>query len=176
MELWDIYDKDRVFTGKTMVRGEKIKDGDHHIVVHACVFNSCGKMLIQQRQPFKEGWPNMWDVTVGGSAVSGDTSGTAVERELFEELGLVLDLKDTRPHLTINFNGGFDDIYLACKDVDISTLSLQYEEVQAVRWADIDEIFEMIDSGTFIPYHKSLIQLLFDMRHYYGAAKRKNYN
>ena len=84
MELWDLYDENRVKLGKTMVRGEKQPAGVYRIVVHACIFNSQGQMLIQQRQPFKSGWSNMWDVTVGGSAVSGDTSCTAVERELFE--------------------------------------------------------------------------------------------
>ena len=55
MELWDIYDKDRNKTGRTMKRGEPMKDGDYHLVVHICIFSSDGKMLIQQRQPFKDG-------------------------------------------------------------------------------------------------------------------------
>lgn len=37
-----------------MVRGEPVKDGDYHLVVHVCVFSSEGKMLIQQRQSFEE--------------------------------------------------------------------------------------------------------------------------
>ena len=55
MELWDVYDVDRQLTGKTMVRGEPFEKGAYHIVVHICVFNSEGQMLIQQRQPFKHG-------------------------------------------------------------------------------------------------------------------------
>ena len=51
MELWDLYDENRVNLGKTMVRGEKQHDGVYRIVVHACIFNSQGQMLIQQRQP-----------------------------------------------------------------------------------------------------------------------------
>ena len=50
-----------------MKRGEPMKDGDYHLVVHICIFNTDGKMLIQQRQPFKDGWSNLWDITVGGS-------------------------------------------------------------------------------------------------------------
>ena len=73
MELWDIYDKDRVKTGKTMVRGSEFAPDCYHMVVHVCIFNSKGELLIQQRQPFKEGFPNMWDVTVGGSATTGGT-------------------------------------------------------------------------------------------------------
>lgn len=84
MEIWDLYDKDRIKTGETMVRGNQFKENTYHLVVHVCIFNLEGKMLIQQRQPFKDGWPNMWDITVGGSAVSGDTSQLAADREVYE--------------------------------------------------------------------------------------------
>jgi len=169
MELWDIYDIARNKTNKTMVRGADFNKGDYHMVVHICIFNSKGEMLIQQRQPFKEGWPNMWDITVGGSAIKGDTSQMAAERELMEELGIKISLQNIRPHLTINFNNGFDDVYLIQKDIDIADLILQYEEVQRVKWASKEEIFSMIDSGEFIPYYQSLIQLLFDMKNQYGC-------
>ena len=53
-------------------------------------------MLIQHRQPFKSGWSDLWDITVGGSAVSGDTSQTAAEREVLEEIGYKLDLSNIR--------------------------------------------------------------------------------
>lgn len=172
MELWDVYDKDRVKTGKTMVRGAEFEPNCYHMVVHACIFNSKGELLIQQRQPFKEGFPNMWDVTVGGSATMGDSSQDAIEREVFEEIGLRLDLQGVRPHLTVNFDKGFDDFYLIEKDVDIEMLTLQESEVQRVKWATKEEIFAMLDSGEFIPYYKSLIQLLFDARKKYGAHER----
>lgn len=164
MEIWDLYDKDRIKTGETMVRGSQFKENTYHLVVHVCIFNLEGKMLIQQRQPFKDGWPNMWDITVGGSAVSGDTSQLAAEREVYEEIGYKLSLDGIRPSLTINFDKGFDDIYLIQKDIDISKLKLQYEEVQSVKWASREEILSMIDEEIFIPYHKSLIDLLFFMR------------
>lgn len=164
MEIWDLYDKDRIKTGETMVRGSQFKENTYHLVVHLCIFNLEGKMLIQQRQPFKDGWPNMWDITVGGSAVSGDTSQLAAEREVYEEIGYKLSLDGIRPSLTINFDKGFDDIYLIQKDIDISKLKLQYEEVQSVKWASKEEILSMIDEEIFIPYHKSLIDLLFFMR------------
>lgn len=155
-----------------MARGEQFENGAYHLVVHVCIFNIHGQMLIQQRQPFKSGWPNMWDVTVGGSAIAGDTSRTAAEREVLEELGYRINLEHVRPSLTVNFDVGFDDIYLVEEDVDIDSLNLQYEEVQGVTWASKNEILAMIDSGKFIPYHKSFIALLFDMRTSMGAHRK----
>ena len=169
MEIFDLYDVNRIKTGQTIVRGEKIPEGLYHIVVHVCIFNSLGQMLIQQRQPFKVGWPNMWDISVGGSAVSGDTSKTAAEREVFEEIGYKINLENRRPVITIHFEHGFDDIYTVIEDIDINALKLQPEEVQAVKWATENDIIDMINKGIFIPYHKELIKLLFFMRNHRGT-------
>ena len=174
MELFDLYTKDRVKNGRTMVRGEPVPENCYRIVVHICIFDSEGRMLIQQRQPFKHGWSNMWDITVGGSAIAGDDSQSAAERETREELGLEIDLSEVRPSLTLHWEHGFDDYYLLTQEVDLSTLHLQYEEVQAVRWADRDEIMQMIDDGRFIPYEKGLIDLLFFLRNHRGAHTRRD--
>jgi isopentenyldiphosphate isomerase len=126
-------------------------------------------MLIQLRHPQKDAWPGLWDMTVGGSAISGDSSQMAAEREAFEELGCKLDLSNIRPHLCINFEQGFDDYYLLNIDIDIEKLTLQQEEVSEVKWASREEILSLIAKGEFIPYHESLIDLLFSMRKRYGA-------
>jgi isopentenyldiphosphate isomerase len=157
-----------------MVRGDPTPEGFYRLVVHVCIFNPEGQMLIQQRQPFKRGWSNLWDITVGGSAVSGDSSRSAAERETFEELGLPIDLSDIRPTLTIYWEHGFDDYYVLTRSVDLNTLHLQYEEVQAVRWASKEEILQMIDSGLFIPYEKSLIELLFFRRDHRSSHTRED--
>ena len=169
MELWDVYNKDRIKTGGKIERGNAITNGDYHLVIHICIFNSKNEMLIQQRQPFKKGWSNLWDITVGGSAIAGDTSGQAAKRELFEELGHEIDFSQVRPHFTINFQEGFDDFYIVEEDIEIEKLNLQYEEVQRVKWAAKDEIFNMIDNGDFMPYLKSVIAMCFDMKKGYGS-------
>ena len=55
MELWDLYDADGEKTGETMRRGDPIPHKRYHLVVHIAIFSPDGRMLIQQRQPFKEG-------------------------------------------------------------------------------------------------------------------------
>ena len=134
------------------------------MVVHICVFNSKNEMLIQQRQANKIGFPNRWDFSAGGSATMGDTSQAAAERELFEEIGLRVDMQNKRPQLTVNFDFGFDDIYLIEQDVEIESLVLQKEEVQAVRWASCAEILRMIADEEFVPYYPNIVELLFESR------------
>lgn len=163
MELWDLYDMHRNKMNQSHVRGEKIPEGGYHMVVNVCLFNSKGEMLIQQRAKDKEGWPNLWDITCGGSALQGETSQQAMQRELFEELGIQYDFSKIRPYFTINFNVGFHDIYLIDLDIDLKDVILQEEEVQNVKWATRDEILLMIENKEFINYYPSLIQMIFEM-------------
>ena len=172
MEIWDLYTEDRQPTGRTMIRGSEHPEGFYRIVVHVCIFNNRGQMLIQQRQPFKDGWPNMWDVSVGGSAVAGETSREAAEREVLEELGLNISLEGVRPAITISFKEGFDDNYVVVKDVNDEEIKLQEEEVQGYKWAYEEEILKMIEDGIFIPYHKGKIELLFFLRNHMGSHTR----
>ena len=172
MELWDLYDAEGNKTGETMWRGEPIPDGRYHLVVHIAIFSPDGRMLIQQRQPFKPGWSNLWDVTVGGSAVAGDDSRTAAMREVREKIGLTLDLHSVRPKLTFYTPTCINDWYLLTMDIDPASLTLQASEVQAVRWATQAEIQRMIAEKTFIPYEAGMISLLFHLHNHPDTRTR----
>lgn len=169
MELWDVYGIDREKTGETIERGAGFGENAHHMGAHICVFNSEGKMLIQKRQPFKSGYGGRWDLSAGGSSLSGENSRETAHRELLEEIGIDYDFSGVRPHLTINRPNIFDDVYLIVKDVDISTLTLQDTEVERVEWADADRIVSLIEKDEFVPYYPELIRLLFVMKERYGS-------
>lgn len=125
------------------------------------------RMLIQRRTDHKAGWPGMWDVTVGGSVTAGESSARGAEREVYEELGLRIDLTGTRPSFTFNFRHGFDDFYLLratdLPPIDLGALAIPNDEVAEVRWATRAEIHALRDAGEFIPYRPSAIDLVFDM-------------
>ena len=175
MELWDIYDIDRVRTGRVAQRGKPaseggLGEGEYHLVVHICVFNGRGQLLLQQRQKDKEGYPNLWDVSAAGSALAGENSAAAASRELREELGLVHDFTKERPFWTTHFERGFDDWYFIRMEADISDLRLQPEEVQDARWADLAELERMLDSGEMVPYYRDLVRLWFVMKDHRGST------
>ncbi|MFA6755623.1 MAG: NUDIX domain-containing protein [Bacilli bacterium] len=162
MEILDIYDRNHLKTGKFKFRNDKsIKSGEYHLVIHACIFNKNNELLIQQRQPFKEGFSNLWDLTVGGSAIKGEDSFTALKREVFEEIGYKIEINPIRPYLTMDYDGGFDDIYIFHFDIDINKLKLQQEEVKQVRFATKEEVLDLIRKNEFVPYKEELINLIF---------------
>lgn len=168
MELVDLYDENRVPLGRTAERYGKKEPGEYRVVVHVCVFDHQGRLLIQQRTPEKILWPDRWDVSIGGGVDAGETSRQAAEREFREELGYPLDLAGSRPFVTVNFPAGFDDFYIAVRDLDLGELTLQKEEVRAVRWATREEVLALVESGAFIPYPKSFVEYLFDTRETFG--------
>lgn len=164
MELVDLYDENRVPLGRVAERHAKKAPGEYRMVVHICIFNSLGQMLIQRRSPEKRVWPELWDVSVGGGVDAGETSRQGAEREVLEELGYDLDLTGLRPAVTVNFEGGFDDFFVVTRDLDLRDLRLQKEEVSDVRWVTLEEAMAMLDSGAFIPYPPSFLQFLFEAR------------
>jgi len=164
MENFDLYDRNRISTGEKIRRGQRPPAGRYHMIVHICVFNREGQMLIQQRSQEKGLWAGLWDVSLGGAAQAGDFSWQAAERELKEELGIHYDFSLERPAFTFNFEHGFDDFYLIQLEPELESLRLQADEVTAVRWASRSDIHKMIESGEFLPYHPVLIDLLFEMR------------
>ncbi len=169
MEMWDIYDGNRQKTNLKVERDTEFTKDMFRLTVHICIFNSKGELLIQQRSASKKNFPNVWDITLGGNVQAGETSQQAAERELNEELFIKHDFGGDRPYLTVNFDNGFDDYYILKEDIDIKTIKFFDNEVQAVRWAGLDEILQLIKKGMFINYYPSFITALFEMKKHRGV-------
>lgn len=163
MEYIDIYDKNKKPTGKTVPRGTKLLEDEYRLIIHICVFNSDNQMLIQKRQPFKKGWSGKWDISVGGVVQACESSNAAAQREVKEEIGVDVDFSKSRPLICTTFANGFDDYYSVEINEDEDFFTPQPEEIEKIMWADRQTVMYMIDSGSFIPYHKGFIELLFDI-------------
>ena len=173
MELWDIYDENRNRTGQVIERAGHWGNEKYHLIIHVAIFDSQGRMLIQKRAKEKRAWADLWDISCGGSAVAGEDSRTAAEREVMEELGIKIDLKDVRPHFTMYYERGFDDYYTVIRDIDIDELTLQTEEVSEAKWATLDEVRHLFAEGRFVPYFQPVIELLWQVNdNYDGAIKQ----
>lgn len=169
MEMFDLYDDNRIPLNRTIERGEKCPPNTNRMTIHICIFNSKNEMLIQRRILNKKNWGGLWDFSVGGCVQAGETTKQAATRELREELGLHHDFTQDRQYLTIYFQTGFDDYFFLEKDIDLKDVSLQAEEVMDCKWASLDEILELYDSHHFVPYIRSFIISLFDLRTQHGT-------
>jgi len=157
MEIWDIYDVDRIKTGRTIVRGEPLADGDYHLVVHIWVMNSQGEFLIQKRNENLKLKPGMWAST-GGSATVGEGSLLSAYRELKEELGLDIDQSDFKLIRSFKRKDNHTDVYLVEADIDIESLVYQEEEVECAKWMTVSDIKRLICDGKFVYHGESYLE------------------
>ena len=154
-ELWDIYDKNRNKTGRTVERGWPMAEGEYHLAVHVWIYNRKGEWLISKRSPEKKASPNIWEAC-GGAAVAGDDSLTTALREAREELGLTLDPGKGRLFTTIvrenrHPPGGscMADVWIFSYDCPIEDIILQPGETCDARWENAGAIHAMMASGDF---------------------------
>ena len=153
MELWDVYDINRNrIEGRTSVRGsDDMKDDEFHLVIFAAVCNSEGKLLCGFRDRNKM-FGGVWEFC-GGSALSGESSRQAVERELLEETGL--DVRDCKGRIVADnvkyWKGSnwFYDVWLFACDFDTEKLVPQQGEVEKLCAFTAKEIETMLDEGKF---------------------------
>ena len=131
MELWDIYDKNKKPTGRTMKRNDwHLKDGEYHLTVLGVVAREDGTFLITKRVMTKAWAPGWWEVS-GGAAQAGEASYDAVLREVKEETGL--DVSNAQGGYLFTYrreNPGegdnyFVDVYRFVMDISDEDLKLQ---------------------------------------------------
>lgn len=158
MEYWDIYDKDKNRTGRTMERNNWcLKDDEYHLTVLGVVARPDGRYLITKRVMTKAWAPGWWEVS-GGAAMAGEDSIDAVKREVLEETGL--DVSKAQGGYLFTYhreNPGkgdnyFVDVYRFVMDFDESDLSLQKEETDGYMLATHEQIQEFAKQGIFLHY------------------------
>ncbi len=158
MELRDLYDKDRKLTGEKIYKGQNIPQGRYYITVVIFIQNSKNEFLLQKRSKNKDG---KW-ATTGGHPVSGQTSKEGIITEVKEELGIDIVPENIKLFKTIKTEDDFVDIYYLKENVDVIKIKIQKEEVSDIKWATIEEIKKLIESGVFSTSHALFFQFCLD--------------
>lgn len=158
MELWDIYDRDKKPTGRTMQRNDwHMKPGEYHLTVLGVIRRPDGRFLITQRVPTKSWAAGWWEVS-GGGVQAGESSFEAVCREVLEETGIDVSHADggyqfsyrrDNPDEGDNY---FVDIYRFEMDVDEADVRIQEAEASGFCFADAEQIRELGRQGIFLHY------------------------
>lgn len=155
MEMFDVLNEYGEFTGKTATREECHKNGLWHRAVYGFIIDDKQNILLQKRSKNKKMWPNLWDVTAGGHVDSGEFGRQALIREVKEELGIQIldnDVKYLLGSTSINEKGDivnkhYNECYLITKNVNISDIVLQKEEVEEVKYFSKDELLKRIENN-----------------------------
>ena len=143
MELLDIVDKNGAFTGEIVERKKAQELGLLHWEVIIVVINEKKQILFQKRSANKKHFPNKWALC-SGLVISGESCDEAAVRELKEELGVEFQISDL--HL-LEENLNLTRFYYVITNYDESQFVIQKEELSSVKWFDLDEILEKVNSG-----------------------------
>jgi isopentenyldiphosphate isomerase len=162
MEIWDVLDRQGNSTGRTMVRGRDLLEGEYHLVVHIWILNDKGEFLIQKRADHLRLLPGLWAVT-GGSAIAGEDGKTAAVREAKEELGIDVDMINMTLLRTIKRKNNFAQVWLVKQNISLRDVTLQAEEVSAAKWVDKEELEKMIKTGIFHNYGEDYFKTIFEL-------------
>lgn len=173
MEYFDIYNRFGEKTGEVIERGEAHRSGVCHRVVHLWLINEKHEILIQQRSATKDSGANLWYVSVGGHIEAGESIESTLIRETQEELGLDISEVTDRIKYLFTFkdckveNEGafidheFYDVFALKMDFDLSEITLQPEEVQAVKFVSFETFKQIVikKDPTFW-HHESAYKML----------------
>ena len=157
-EIFPIVDESGNTIGKA-TRGE-CHNGSKllHPVVHLHLFDSSGRIYLQQRPLWKDIQPGKWDTAVGGHIDYGETVEEALMRETREELGL------TGVSATFLLQYVFESerekelvhVFRATYDGEVCPS----DELDGGRFWTMDELKEAFGKGVFTPNFESEFQMI----------------
>lgn len=161
MEYWDLFNRNGEPLGRTLRRGDRLRAGEYHKVVHIWVVNSMDRVLIQRRSPRRKLMPNVWAVT-SGSVIAGEESLAAARRELAEELGICVSEKEFLLLGRLVRRNSLCDVYLVRRDVAVPDMHLQRNEVAQVRWVTPAQLTDMLRCREFHHYGATYFRFVFN--------------
>jgi isopentenyl-diphosphate delta-isomerase len=138
-DIFDVVNDDDEIIGREL-RSVVHARGLLHRAVHVLVYNAAGQLFLQKRSMAKDNDPGLWDSSCSGHVDSGESYAVAAERELMEEIDLLVD-EPMEELFKIEASAGtgweFAVIY---RTEDEGPFNLCPEEIDEGRWFTPEEI------------------------------------
>lgn len=163
MEYVDVVDAQGRPTGEIVSRQDAHQNGIRHRTVHVWVIKKGQRgyqILLQKRSYQKDSFPGLLDISCAGHIQAGDQPLESAIRELQEELSILAKPSDLiwigcfeKSYEKVFYQDLFKDdevgfVYLYEKEVDITRLVLQKEELEEVGWYDLRTTIESVQRGS----------------------------
>ncbi len=156
MEYIDILNEKGEKTGEVKSKDEVHEKGLWHRATHVWFINSKNEILLQKRAN-KRAYPYFWDISVAGHISAGEDSLVSAEREILEEVGVVISKNDlvligiVKQSYVINdgnyINNEFDDIYVVKTNLEISDFKFNDGEVESVEYVSKELFKQWVQEG-----------------------------
>jgi isopentenyldiphosphate isomerase len=161
----DILDDSGQPTGRIAAKSEAHQKGWFHPTVHIWFYSSRGQVLLQQRAPSKDTFPNLWDVSVAGHMHTGETPEEAALREVREEIGLEMQAdalefigryKSEHAHDGGVMDREFHHCFVARLNIPFDTLKAETSEVARLQLVSLlrfaEEVWGLANTAKYVPH------------------------
>lgn len=169
----DIVTKTGEPTGKSVLKSEIHSKGHYHNTAHIWFYTKQGEILLQQRAATKVICPLLWDVSVAGHIDAGETLKSGAVREIEEEIGLSISEESLNKIGVFEcfqkydndiIDNEFHHTFIAELKVDITELTAQKEEVEALKLVSI-EAFKLLlknseTNGHFVATNRKYYEIV----------------
>lgn len=123
-----------------------------HRTVGVFIINKEGKVLLQKRSQSKDLNPGKWTMSASGHVDSGEERDQAIQRELYEELGIEVETAEiqlvNKLMIKDNEETEFGAIYLIEHD---GPFKPNTDEVERVEWYELATIYQRIAQHILSP-------------------------
>lgn len=159
-EMIDVYDRDRNRTGLVIPReGAFLTEGQYMLYVLALIEAPDGRLLITQRSLEKHWGAGWWEIP-GGGVRAGETTLTALRREVPEETGLVVGDEELAPIYSYenvdlkrgdNYIVDFYHVHLDFAEEDVRLVDGEAVDFKLCTW---DEIVQLNETSTVLHFER----------------------
>jgi len=170
-ERIDILDSKGNFTSKTAMKSEAHTYGWFHATVHIWLYTRENQILLQQRGSSKKTYPGLWDVSVAGHILAGESIEDAALREIEEEIGWkirrenlqkIAVRKGMRSHKNGIQDNEFYHVFLVELTTQLRNLKKQDEEVDDLQLFNLDILKGTNEKFPMVPntseYYQFILQ------------------
>jgi mutator protein MutT len=144
-----VNEKDEVISGENRETFDK-STGKIYRTVSVVIINLRGEILIQRRAMNKT-YPGLWDTAgAAGHVHYGETYAEAAEREVEEEVGLIVDKFIPMKKFFYESEKGhrrFMQTFLAVLDFDEADVEILPEEVMEIKLVKFEELKQIIEEN-----------------------------
>jgi len=165
-ELLELCNEEGEFLGKTILRGQKVKEGEFVKLVLVLIENNNKQFLIQKTSKDRG---SVYAFT-GGHVKSGQSCEEVCVCEVEEELGFKVEKNDLDFVDKFCYNNRLFYVYHVRKDMPLEKIHIQYSEVESVEWLDESQIKKLSGENKLRESsHKAFMHLKSNLK----SEKRK---
>lgn len=134
------------------LRSNAHKNGLWHRTTGIWVINSKKQILCQQRSMKKDVKPGFWEAFFGGHLAPGEDYMENAVLESNEELGVKVNKDDLIPYKIFKSDKPthkeFQHVFALLLDKEISEIHFEKEEIDKLRWIDVEEVRKILADPT----------------------------